>query len=248
MGYWPVVKRVIKDSDIVLEIVDARMTHLSRNEEVERLIRRHNKKLIVVVNKIDLVSRDFLNKLRRENKDAFFVSGNKNIGLSNLKRGIMITAKRMKIEEPKVSVVGYPNVGKSAVINALSKRGKARVSERAGTTKGIQWIKAGSIRILDSPGVVPIEDNEIKLGVLGAKNPEKLRDPERVAFAIIRKILDFDRKILEEKYGISAEGDEYDILVEIGVKKGFLIKGGRVDENRASYKIIKDWQKGEFRF
>lgn len=248
MGFWPIVKKVIKDADIVIEVLDSRMPYLSRNLEVERLIEREGKILVKVFTKRDLVSQSFLNKIREEHPDAFYVSGTKNIGLSKLKTELFIIAKRNKIEDPQIGVVGYPNIGKSAIINALSKRSKAAVSRIAGTTKGIQWVKAGSLRVLDSPGVVPLEDDEIKLSLLGAKHPEKIRRPHKVVYEILRVCLDVRKESLEDLYGIKIETDDLEEIIEmIGKKKGYLKKGGVIEENRVFYQLIRDWQDGKIR-
>ncbi len=248
MGYWPIVKRVLKDSDIVLLILDVRMPELSYNSEVERMAKSYRKPIIKVFTKSDLVSLERIKELKRKYKEVFFVSGKENLGLSKLKRSLLIMAHQMKIEEPIIGIVGYPNVGKSALINALAKRAKARISERAGTTKNIQWIKAGSLRILDSPGVVPVEDNEVKLGVLGAKNPEKMRDSWKVAFEIIKIMLRNDKEKLESFYHINTEGkDEYEVFLDIGKSRKFLVKGGEVDEHRTSVQIVRDWMKNKIR-
>jgi len=247
MGYWPVVKKVLKDSDVVLEILDARMPELSRNKELERKVKMYKKHLVLVFTKIDLVSGRVLDDLRKEYKNAFFVSGTKNIGISKLRTGLLILRKRMKIEDLKVGVVGYPNMGKSAIINALVRRARAKVSRYAGTTKGIQWIKRGNLMILDSPGVVPFYDNEVKLGLLGSKNPEKIRNPQRVVFAVIKNFMKRNKEALEKFYGIEVKGDEYDVLLAIGEKRKFLRKGGVVDERRTEMQILRDWQRGKLR-
>lgn len=249
MGFWPIVRKVVNESDVVLEIMDARMPKISRNEEVEKLVKFHKKILIKVYTKIDLVSKDYLDFLRGKEKDSIFVSGAKNIGMKKLKEKILIFSKRLGISEPIVGIVGYPNVGKSAIINALAKRARAKVSNRAGTTRGIQWVNAGSLRILDSPGVVPWSDDEVILGIMGAKNPERLKDPEAVVIKIIKFFLDYGKKNLEEFYKVDIEGkiDEYDILLEIGRARGFLLKGNRVDENRTIFQIIRDWRDGKLR-
>ncbi len=249
MGYWPIVNKVLMDADIILLILDARMPELSRNKELEEKVERYKKQIVYVFNKIDLISKESLNKLKKQFPDAFFVSGSKNIAIKGLKVNLYILGKKMKLSEPRVGVVGYPNVGKSAIINALAHRAKAKVSVMAGTTKGIQFIKAGNLRILDSPGVVPFEDNEVKLGVLGAKNPEKIKNLDKVAFAIIKNFVEVNKEALERFYGIKIENgeDEYEIILKIGRKKYFLIKGGRVDEHRTVLQIIKDWQRGRLK-
>ena len=247
MGFWPVVKKVIKESDIILVILDARMPELFRNKELERICRYFKKKYFYVFNKIDLVSNENLSSLRKFYKDYSFVSGVNNVGMKKLKESILIYTKREKINDPLIGVVGYPNVGKSAIINALAKRAKARVSRIAGTTRGIQWINAGSLRILDSPGVVYHKDTETKIGIMGAKNPEKLKEPERVAFQLIRELLFTDKAFLEKNYGIEIEKDDDEemILEKIGKAKYYFLKKGIVDTYRTAIKVLRDWQTGK---
>lgn len=249
MSFWPVVKYVIKESDVVLFILDARMPELSDNAELDRMLKYHNKRVIRVFNKIDLVSRQHLDELRKKFHDAYFVAGVKNIGISELRTGLQILQKQLKLDEMKVGIVGYPNVGKSAVINALARGARTKVARYAGTTKGIQFVKVKSFMILDSPGVVPFEDNELKLGVLGAKNPEKLKNPYAAAIELVKDFIKEDKKILEEHYGINIpENAEADYILElIGKKKGYLQKGGIIDEQRTIYALLRDWQAGKLR-
>jgi ribosome biogenesis GTPase A len=249
MGFWPVTKKVVKDSDIVLLIADIRMPIFSVNEKLVEMLHFHKKKWILVFNKIDLTSNKYLDHIKEKYKDAYFVSGIKNMGINNLKRDLLILSKKMKLKEPYIGIVGYPNVGKSAIINAMAHRSKAAVSAKAGTTKGIQWVKAGGLMVVDSPGVVPFVDREVDLGILGAKNPERLRRKDKVAWEIIKIFKEYDIKVLENNYDVKFEGREVDDIIEsIGKKKGFLLKGGIVDETRTVLQIIKDWQKGKLRF
>lgn len=264
MGYWPIVWRVVSDSDIILLILDVRMPELSRNKELERIISLKQKKVIYVFNKIDIVSQEYLENIKSK-YEGFFVSATKNMGVAELRRDLWIAISKMKIKEPRIGVVGYPNVGKSAVINVIVRRAKAKVAKHAGTTKGVQWVKAGGMFILDSPGVIPFEDNEVMLGVLGAKDPEKLRDAVKSAYEVIKIILNYDKNILERQYGISVSdlnhyekfenssmetnysNLSYEILGQIAVKKGLLLKGGIIDENRAAFLVIRDWQNGKLK-
>lgn len=250
MGYFPIVKKVVKDANIVLFILDARLPELSHNVDIEYLAEKHKVPFIKVFNKIDLLPKSHLHKLQRKYPHSAFVAGTKGIGIRKLKTRILIECKKRKIEFPMVGIVGYPNMGKSAIINALSKRSKAAVSRVAGTTKNIQWINAGTIKILDSPGVVPLEDNEIKLGILGAKNPEKMRRPDKVAWKIIQKFQEIKPEALEKFYDIKLEedDDEDQILDKIAQSRGFLQKGATPDENRTIYQLIRDWQSGKLGF
>lgn len=244
-----IAENVIKKVQIVLLIVDARMPQLSKNELLEALVARHEGILVRVFTKRDLVSEEGLKELKRLYPDGYIVSGTKNIGVNKLKQGLMIMAKRMGLDRPKVGVVGYPNVGKSALINALAHRARAKVSSKAGTTRGVQWVKAGSLMILDSPGVVPMIDTEVRLAMIGAKNPEKILNPEKVACRIIKDVGGKNPASLKELYGIDYEKQkgDYDALLAIGKARGFLLKGGIVDENRTAMQIIRDWQRGVLR-
>jgi hypothetical protein len=246
MGYWPVVEDMIENVDIVILLGDARMPELSFNSELERKVFKHGKEIVYSYTKIDLIKNEKIKELKEKYKDAFFVSGTKNIGISELRRHLHILAKKMKIEEPKIGVVGYPNLGKSALINALARRARALIADKPGTTRGVQWIKAGGLKILDSPGVIPYEDKGTKLTILGSKHPEKIKDPVHVALEIIKMLREKDRSSIEERYGIDAKlrGD-YEILEMIGKKRGFLKKGGEFDETKTAITVVKDWQRGK---
>jgi len=247
MGYWPVVEDMMDSADIILVVHDARMPEMSRNKELERKIAKKAKIFIDVFTKMDIVSPHNLKGLREKYKDSFFVSGTKNLGVSNLRRHIQILAKRMKIEEPKIGVVGYPNLGKSALINALARRAHAAVADMPNTTRGVQWIKAQGLRIMDSPGVIPYEDKSSKLTILGSKHPEKISDPLQVALDVVQMFVSSNKAELERAYKIDIKEltEPYDILVEIGKKRGYLKKGGEIEEVKTAITIVKDWQKGK---
>lgn len=256
MYFWKLVAEVIKKADIILFIADARMPELSRHADFEALFAKKQtesmtpKIRIIVFNKKDLVSGQRLKDLEKEFSDAFFVSATKNEGIGILRRHIQILAKSMKRHEPKVGVVGYPNVGKSAVINTLARRARARVTDKPGTTRGIQWVKAGSLRILDSPGVIPLRVREDTLALIGSKRAEKLAHPDLLAIKIIHLLLEQDPTLLAGRYGLSREditqsADE--ILLLIGKKRGFLSKGGVVDEMKTALMIVHEWQKGKLK-
>ncbi len=250
-GYWPIVEGVIRKSDILVLVIDARMPALSMHKTLEEKIERLGRHLIVACNKIDLISPEDLVQLKNEYPTWFFVAGIKNIGISDLRRHLLITAKRLKIEDPRIGIVGYPNAGKSAIINALAHRARTIVSPIAGTTKGVQWVKAGGLSILDSPGVIPMEDAEATLGIIAAKNPEKIKNPEVVAIRILTLFLNQHGEALKEHYKLKDDQikqDPYEILLEIGKKRGYLGKGGIVDETKTSITIIREWQKGTLKW
>jgi ribosome biogenesis GTPase A len=246
MGFWPVVLNVLKNSDIVLLLVDARMPEMTRNGEIIRKVEQMNKRLIIVFNKIDLIGKKDIGELKDKYPKAFFVSGSKGTGIQELKDYLEKTAEERTTKSTRVGVVGYPNIGKSSLINFLAKGARVKVSSVSGTTKKTQWVRSGKLRIMDSPGVIPMGDRRVQVGMVAAKDPHKIKNPDKVAIRIIEFLTKKDPKILKREYG--AEGESaYDVFSSIGDKKKYRIKGGDIDEHRTAIKIIDDWQKGKIK-
>jgi ribosome biogenesis GTPase A len=270
--YWELIKRIIHESDIVLEILDARLVELSRNEEVERLINEEARPVIYVVNKSDLVSKESIKSqiqdLEKKGVVVFISTkqkGSTKILLYTIKKVFKKYGKRefdpdekLKHREARadivVGVLGYPNVGKSSVINRLSYSRKVKVSKKAGTTHGIHWINATKgIKLIDSPGVIPLGgDDDIRYGLIGAKDNERLKNPDVVGDAIIKLFMKNNPKSFEKFYDISimedvSNNDSYAIVLKVAERKRFLMKKAELDENKACQMIIRDWQEGRLR-
>lgn len=272
--YWDVIKRIIVESDVVIEVLDARMVSLSRNEEVDKLIKEIGRPVIYVVNKSDLVKKQDLRESLREFDDevVVFVSNQNKISykllLSEIRRVFKRSGKRklptdtgtaegykfrLPIADIVVGILGYPNVGKSSIINGLAHKKKVKVSKKAGTTHGMHWVRiSDDIKIIDSPGVIPLEkDDDLKYGLIGARDIQKIRDMDMVSYGIIRMFLKNNKREFERYFDISIndeEKEDVDLIVEkIGKRKGYLQTGGVVDENRVFTNIIKSWQDGKLR-
>src|SRR3989338_5858346 len=152
-NFWAIVKEVINKSDLLLEILDARFVEETRNIELEDRIREAGKEFIFVINKCDLVSQNYLNKEKqRLSKIApcVFVSSIMRLGTKMLRDEIN---NHIRGDRIKVGVVGYPNVGKSSVINVLKGRHSAPTSSYSGYTKGLRDVNVTSkITMVDTPG------------------------------------------------------------------------------------------------
>ncbi len=247
MGFWPVVMNVLRNSDIVLLLVDARMPEISRNSEiVEKVEGMKGKRIVIVFNKSDLVGLKDINKLKKEYPGAFFVSATKRTGVKDLKGVLENMAENWNRPSLRVGLVGYPNIGKSTLINLLVPGAKAKVSSMSGTTKKTQWVRSGKLRIMDSPGVIPFGDRKVQIGMTAAKDPHKIKNPEKVALRIIDFMMKREGNLLKRYYGASGK-DEYEAFEDIAMKKGFLVKGGEVDEHRTAIKVIDDWQRGRIK-
>jgi len=246
MGYWGVVNNCIKNADLILLILDARVPHETRNKEVEKKAMQQEKEIMFVFNKSDLISQKEIENLRKIYKNSFFVSAIHKKSVRKLRKFLDEKSKGFK-QALRVGIIGYPNVGKSSLFNLLVPEAKAKVSSVSGTTKETEWIRSKHLRFMDSPGVIPRSDSKVQIGITASKDPHKIKVPEKVAFKIIMIIRRTSEEILKKQYNISYEKEDsdYDLFLKIGKEKKLLIKGGEIDEHRTAIKIIDDWQKGK---
>src|SRR3989339_132515 len=248
-----VINKIIADADIILEVADARFPELSRNIEIEKKVKRAGKPIILVLNKADLVPAEAIlaakRRLAHEIPTAFFSSKSKE-GLSRIFSLIFSLMGKTERACVKVAVCGYPNTGKSSVINAISGTGKARTGSKSGLTSGYQYVNArAKITLIDTPGIFPFgERDEAKAVLIGAKDFTKIKEPDLAAMEIIQMFLDSHQRALEEFYGITIEEEDgYAVLLTIGKARNLLKRGGEVDEHRAGVRVIQDWQLGKLR-
>jgi len=239
-GFWIIAKKIVRDADVVLEVLDARFPNITRISRLEKMAK---KKLILVINKADLVSQKTLDKIKIEFKNSKYV-----LVSSKNSRSIWELIQLIK-NKGKVAVIGYPNTGKSTLINKLSSGGKAPTSPESGFTKGKQLIAGkGGIMLMDTPGIVPFEDrDEIRLGLVSGISPSKLENPDLVATKLIHIFKKNNPLEFEEYYGVDMSLDSYSILLEIGKKRCMLLKKGEIDERRASISVLEDWHKGKIK-
>ena len=239
----------VKSSDVVLEVVDARAPLSTRSEKLEKLVAKMGKELVVIINKCDISDEALVAEAHKEilkTKPCIYVSAREKQGISHIKKMINMYAPKNK-GNIKVSVAGYPNTGKSSIINYLSGRHAAGVAPVPGHTRGEQWIKVNSqIMLLDTPGVVPFGENiEITQGF---GRPEKMKNIEDSTEEFIKSVAAAKYNNIKELYKLTDEDLASDELLElIAKRRGFVIKGGRVDVKRAAQKIILDWNTGKIK-
>ena len=255
LGYWQVIDKIINECDVILEVLDARMPDLSRNAEIEKKVFDAGKRLVFVMNKSDLVSKDVLDeerKILRKISECVYVSSKDDYDLKKLKALIFKDFSKVKDEFGKlrIGVVGYPNTGKSSLVNALIRKHSAKVSHRAGTTHGVQWMSFGDNALLmDSPGVIPLSNKDpVREGLLGAKDPERTVNPELVAMKLIEIFILKNPNALKEFFGIEFLGDNPDSVIDaVALKNNYLKKGGLPDRYRAIIFILRSWTRGDLK-
>jgi len=249
-----IVRNLVRVCDIVLEVLDARFIEKTRNAEIEKIAAARGKVVIYVINKIDLVN---LNEKKKELHSLnlypyVLVSCTKRIGGRALRERIKIEAKKYKTtrERVQVGIVGYPNTGKSSLINFLIGSKAAKTAQEAGFTRGLQKVKLTTgILLMDTPGVIPGKDYAstgeriARNAIVNARSYHNIRDPDMV----VHQILQDYPGILEKFYNIEANADSEILLEQLGRKQCFLKKGGLVDTDRTARFIIKEWQEGKIK-
>lgn len=264
--YPQVAKNIVDTSDIILEILDARYAKKMRNPELEKEISKQKKQIIFVLNKSDLSMKEKTEATKKQLKPSIIISCAKRRGIKELRDLIKRLAKNIENPEKreirkdkvifgedkriKVGVIGYPNTGKSSLINLLAGKSAAGVGAEAGYTKNIQKIKLSeNIVLIDSPGVIPdkhysmTEQEKISThSIFGGKSYTQIKEPDLVVHQLMQEF----PEIIQKHYKIKAQDSE-ELIEKIGRMKGFLKRGDRVNEDQAAREIIRAWQMGEIR-
>ena len=242
---WKRFWRAVKDADIVLEVLDPRDPEAYRLKNVEKKLVEMGKKVILVINKCDLVPRPVLEKWKKKFSKEYptiYVSARHRLGTGQLRKLILKNSPK-ELKVIRVAVIGYPNVGKSSIINILKGSHSAPTGAKPGVTRHIQILRRGRLKILDTPGVFPIED-ETSLVYKGALRIDKLDDPVKHCVELIEYLLRIDEKFLEKTYGIN-EKDPLKVLEKFAIMRKKFKKGGVPDIETAAKMILKDWQDGK---
>ncbi|KAI0942279.1 hypothetical protein AcW1_002952 [Taiwanofungus camphoratus] len=258
--YIRALHKVIDESDIIILVLDARDPEGCRSRLVEEEVRRREsegKKLVFVLNKIDLVPRDnaqnWLRYLRHSTPTLPFrsASSHQRSKLSSPTAPALV--RLLKAYKPSaaqsvtVGVVGYPNVGKSSLINTLKRSKVCAVAAQPGHTKDLQTVQLErGIRILDSPGVV-FDDDDFDEGKAKTKTNVLLRNVVKVEdledpIALVEEIVGrTDPETLKKIYNLPQISSTLEFLTMLALTAGRLLKGGTPDILSAARHVLMDW-------
>uniref|UniRef100_A0A8C9H879 CP-type G domain-containing protein n=1 Tax=Piliocolobus tephrosceles TaxID=591936 RepID=A0A8C9H879_9PRIM len=254
---WTELYKVIDSSDIILEVLDARDPIGTRCKKLEENLKkdRPHKHIILVINKIDLiptaVAAKWINILSKEYPTiAYHASINNPFGKNDLFNIIRQYTQFLKNENNKknihIGLVGYPNVGKSAIINSLKKKVVCISACMPGQTKYWQFIKLTSkIYLIDCPGIVPYDVQDSDKILRSTMRLEKITNPQFYIDDIF-KIVTKEHMLIMYKLPSDTTFETSEEFLEMLAKKmGKLLKGGEPDIFSVSKIILNDWMKGK---
>ena len=263
----------LKLIDIVVEILDSRIPISSQNPDIKEITK--NKKKIIVLNKCDLSderdNKKWVTYFEEQGNKAVLVNSNNGKGVDEVIRQIQKTmheenqayADKGRIgRKIRVMVVGIPNVGKSSFINRIAKKNSAGVANRPGVTTQKQWIRINDeIELMDTPGVLwpKFENNEVALNLAFTGTiKDTILELTEVAYNLTRFLLKEYRKELIDRYSLDEEKvneilqqdqeeneNIYEIMQLIGKRRGAIISGGNVDDEKTSRIILDDFRNGK---
>ncbi len=256
-GHIAKAERQLKEKlnlvDVIIEVRDSRLPLSSSYANIEKLL--GEKPRLLLLNKSDLVDRSELKKwveyLKQTTGCPVIVTDAK--GAKDL---ALVVKHAVELSEPKIQalmakgllrraaramVVGMPNVGKSSVINKLTKSSKTKIGAKAGVTRQQQWVRINpKLDLLDTPGIIPTRQDDqeqaVKLAFVSSVS-ENAYSPEPVAAALLEMFN--DNQQVKDYYKV----DELS-LENIALSRRWVIKGDSPDTERTAIYVLKDFREG----
>ena len=265
----------LKLVDIIIEILDARIPISSQNPDIAQITRK--KKKIIILNKCDLAeetqNKKWVSYFATQKIPAILVDSNTGRGIEESIRQVeKCMEEEMQLQAQKgrsgrkirAMVLGIPNVGKSSYINRVAKKASAGVGNKPGVTRQKQWIRINDkVELLDTPGVLwpkfESEEVALHLAFTGSIKEDVLERTE-IAYQLVKFLLEKERKKLCERYQLDNDKIEqillqdqpenfniYEVMLEIGRKRGCMIAGGNIDEEKTAKIILDEFKNGIMR-
>ena len=254
-----VMEQEVRHVDVVLILLDARIPRSSLNPEIERITA--GKPHLYLLNKADLADPDataqWVRYFTRNGDACLAVNSKKRSGGVPVRKAIdeelagllaRRAGKGMSGARIRVMLAGIPNAGKSTFINRFAGSARAKAEDRPGVTRGKQWVAVDGYDLLDMPGVLWKKFDSLEtasnLAFIGSIKDDIL-DVESLAMSLADEMRRMHPDRLAERYKLSAEDLElepYELLEQIGRRRGMLMSGGVVDTERAARVLVDEFR------
>lgn len=251
---WGELYKVVDSSDVIIQVLDVRDPMGTRCYHLEQHLKKdamkRHKHMILLLNKVDLVpawvTKRWLHVLSREFPTIAFHASVSNPFGKGAVLSLLRQFSRLRMDKQNISVgfVGYPNVGKSSVINALRQKRVCVAAPIPGETKVWQYVNLTKrIFLIDCPGVVyqDTEDTDTDAVLKGVVRISNLEDAAEHIPDVVARV---KPEYLRRAYKVPSWNDPDDFLRQIARMSGKLLKGGDEDINSVAKSILQDWQRG----
>ena len=238
-------------ADGIIYVLDARCPASSFNPVLKKIA--GNKPVLYVLNKCDLADErvDAMLKIIPNSVKINAANANSRRDIVGAINGLVAEKRQKNLEKGfnktfRFLVIGVPNTGKSTIINLLAGSKRTVTGNKAGVTRGKQWIRLDGFELLDTPGTMPPacenQSHALHLAYVGSINDDIL-DLDDIALELLGEIGEKYPKRLFERYGIEG-GSKLEMLDKVCAKRGFILRGGEYDYERGIRAVIDDFRKG----
>ena len=264
----------LKLIDVVVEILDARIPRSSRNPDLQEWTKNKKKIIVLNKSDLaeEIQNKQWIEYYKKQSIPAILTDSNSGKGINETIREIekiMQEDKKALGEKGRIGkairvmIVGVPNVGKSSFINRITKKSVATVGNKPGVTRQKQWVRIKeNIDLLDTPGILwpklDQEETALNLAFTGTIKDDNLEKIE-IAYFLLKYLLENKRQNLIERYNLNEKEIEeilnntnnleneniMQVLHMIGKKRGTIISGGRIDEEKVSNLLIEEFRSGK---
>ncbi|CAN5573020.1 ribosome biogenesis GTPase YlqF [soil metagenome] len=252
----------LKRVDVVLEVRDARIPLATLHPDLESWL--GSKKRVLVVNRVDMITSEVRDRwqqwFKSQGQVAYYTDANQGKGVGQIARaaqaaGVAMNQRRqdrgMRSRPVRAVVIGFPNVGKSALINRLLKRRIVESARKAGVTRQLRWVRiSDELELLDAPGIIPAQLTDqaaaLKLAICDDIG-EAAYDTQRVASAFVDLLKQLDSEAqtaertqaLQSRYDIDATDCTGETYLQRLAEQTF-----HGDSERAARKLLIEFRKG----
>ena len=263
-GHMAKAGRQVKEQaalcDLILEIADARLPRSSRNPQLKQYTGK--KPTVLVLNKADLTDKSeqekWLSYFRSQDQPAVFVAARKKQGMKELNQFLeaeyqrlsdYLVARGRRPRPLRIMMVGIPNTGKSALLNAMVGSNKVKTGNKPGLTRSVQWIRtADHQELLDSPGILwpKLEDQEAALALAAVGSISKDACPEEeCGWFLLNWLMKHKPEVFAERYKVEEIPEYPEELLEMVARNRGMVRKGGIREEETYIMLLKEFRDGK---